>query len=500
MFLSSDDGVNAAQWLSSLETFTGAFYKRFTDVEVHGLLAYFMRRLNEGHILELGVLQSLLKMTGGYGFVDSGASSSLSSVQLEGRCGSLVLRKQTSDFGIVESVNVHASSRLRFSLQDDNCGVTFLILLSQLRAKIVYDESNKRPKQIKLIGNLYDNCQRTLNTLLPFLTDGSQDNIDGPNKNRTGAISEYAKALPTLGELHTKFGVATTDAWALCRPLVRAALFAEKDLSGDKDSKIPLHLQPFHPTSDNMKDSYHDLLPEASWNHITPILFHRFNSYAIYDLHCPEERYGNEITRIKRETDRLILLQKGGRDAIGIQASMASAVAAAGGTERAIRNATAFTREHKMELDRHTDTTEMLLIDMKRQKKHAEEVHKLLNSEKNDFFADLSGEKGSLDSASVFLTTCVYQRMLLSPEDAMYCSRFITLLHSMDTPGFYTLEFLDKTISAVVGALYSITEDEAGCLGIFLSEQWSIISDWRYNEKSYETKLSGKVRLLHVFI
>jgi THO complex subunit 2 len=454
-----------------------------------------MRRLNDGHILELGVLQSLLKMVGGYGFVDSGSSASLSKVQLEGRCGSLVLRKETSDFGIVELVNVQASRRLRFSLQDDNCGVTFLILLSQLRSKVVYDESNDRPKQIKLVGNLYDSCQRTLNTLLPFLTDGSQDVRDDPSEiNQPGAIAAYAKVLPAPGVLHTRFGVATADAWALCRPLIRAALFAEEDLSSDNDAKIPAHLQPFHPTSDIMQKKYHDMLPAASWNHITPLLFHRFYSYAIYDLSCPEERYRNEITRIKREIDRLLMLQKGGRDAIGIQASMASAVAAAGGTQRAIREATAFTKEHSMELDRFTHTTEMLSIGMKRQKKHSGHVQNLLKSEKGDFFAGLAGENGSVDSMSVFFTTCVYPRILLSPEDAMYCSRFIMLLHIMDTPGFFTLKFLDVMISAVVGALYSITEDEAGCLGIFLNEQWKIISEWRYDERSYKTNVVGKVR------
>lgn len=492
-----DDGVNAAQWLASLETFTGAFYKKFTDVELHGLLAYFTRRLNDGQILELGVLQSLLKMAGGYGFVDSGSSASLSDVQLEGRCGSLVLRKETSDFGIVESVNLAASRRLRSSLQDDNRGVTFLILLSQLRAKVVYVESKERPKQIKLIGNLYDSCQRTLNTLLPFLTDGSQDIKDyDREKESTGAIESYAKVLPTLGDLYTRFGVAAADAWTLCRPLIRAALFAEEDLSGNKDAKLPAYLQRFHPSSDTVQKKYKDMLPDASWDHITPLLFSSFYSYAIYDVCCPEDRYRSESARIRREIDRLTLLQKGGRDAMRVKASMVSAVVAAGGTDQAIRDAATFTKEHSMELDRFNRTIELLSIDAKRQKRHYEHVISLLESDKAKFFADVDGGDASVDASSVFFTTCVYPRILLSPEDALYCSHFIMLLHNMDTPGFFTLKFLDVVISAVVGALYSITEDEAGCLGIFLCEQWRTISDWRYDEKSYEYNVAGKVSLI----
>ena len=166
--LTLDDGVNTAQWFSSLETFTGAFYKRFTEVELHGLLAYFTKRLHGGHALELGVLQSLVKMAGGYGFVDSCSPAALSTMQLDGRCGSLTLKRETSDFGIVEKMNIKSSRRLRAALQSNACGVTFLILLSQLRRKILFDGSKGSPKQIKLIGNLYDNCHRTLNTLLAF--------------------------------------------------------------------------------------------------------------------------------------------------------------------------------------------------------------------------------------------------------------------------------------------------------------------------------------------
>ena len=183
--------------MSSLETFAGAFYKMFTGVEICGLLSYFTKRLHQGHNLELGVLRSLLKMAGGYGFADAETISALAEVQLHGRCGSLILRRETSDFGIVEKVNLNSSRQLRSSLQQDAYGVTFLILLSQLRRKIVFDESEKHPNKIKLVGNLYDACQRTQNLLLGFLTDGTED-----NKKSIGAIHQYAQSLPNFDDLH----------------------------------------------------------------------------------------------------------------------------------------------------------------------------------------------------------------------------------------------------------------------------------------------------------
>jgi len=484
--------VNPAQWLSSLETFTGAFYKRFTDVELRGLLTYFTRRLHGGHTLELGALQSLVKMAGGYGFVDSESTASLSAMQLEGRCGSLALRRETSDFGIVEKVNLRSSRRLRASLQGDACGIIFLILLAQLRGKVLFEESRNSPKQIKLIGNLYDKCHRTLNTLLAFMSDGSQDVKDASSSQDDGAIAVYAKAMPKVADLLNTFSIANADAWTLCRPLIRASMFAEEDKSGEDSSAIPVHLIPFHPTSPEMEKSYKAMLPEECWDHITQLLFSRFYSYAIYDLTCPEETYLNEIARVKREIDRLEILQKGGRGAIGMQASMASAVAAAGGTQRAIQEATAFTKYHALELERLKHTEDMLRSDMKRQKDHSGHVMKRLEAEKSDFLANLACK--APDTSRVFFTTCIYPRSLLSPEDAVYCARFIMLLHSMETPGFCTLQLIDVIVNAVVGALYSITENEAGCLGIFLNEIWSVVAEWRYDQNAYETQVAGKVR------
>ena len=64
----------------------------------------------------------------------------------------------------------------------------------------------------------------------------------------------------------------------------------------------------------------------------------------------------------------------------------------------------------------------------------------------------------------------------------------------METPGFCTLQLINVIVNAVVGALYSITENEAGCLGIFLNEIWSVVAEWRYDQNAYETQVAGKVR------
>jgi THO complex subunit 2 len=486
------DGVNPEQWLSSLETFAGAFYKKFTDVEIHGLLAYFTKRLNGGHTLELGVLRSLLKMAGGYGFADSESIASLSQVQLDGRCGGLMLKRETSDFGIVEKVNIHSSRRLRAALQHDSCGVTILILLSQLRTRVLFDSSKSTPKQIKLIGNLYDTCQRTLNTLLAFLVDGSEDLRSQKNG---GAIACYANSLPTLGQLYEDFGISSPNVWMLCRPLLRAAILMTEDVEQGKKSKseVPYFLKSFHPSSDEVQKKCRQMVHESCWNHMTPLVYQRFFTYNISDLYCPEERYKTEIVRLDKEVDLLTQLQRGGREADGMRASLAAKAVAAGGTQRDIRQALAFTKEHEIELQRLKDNSGKLSFHMKRQKNHCKSVCDKLQEEKSKFFTGLEGKDGKIMTPSVFFAHCLYPRSLQSAEDAMYCARFIEMLHEMDTPGFHTLQILDSAINAIAGALYSITEDEAGCLGIFFEKIWTVISEWRYDEKKYDSAVSKKV-------
>jgi THO complex subunit 2 len=80
-----------------------------------------------------------------------------------------------------------------------------------------------------------------------------------------------------------------------------------------------------------------------------------------------------------------------------------------------------------------------------------------------------------------------------SPEDAVYCARFVSFLHSIETPGFSTLHFLDELILVLAGALYGLTEAEAANVAILLTETWRVISTWRYDKDVFEKEVAGKV-------
>ena len=109
-----NDGLNATQWLASLEQFVGVFYRKNPQVELRGILSFILQRLKHGEVLELGVLKSILTHMGG---VKATADLNLSNEQLEGSAGGRILRRQTREFGVVREENKIAASKLRVVLQ-----------------------------------------------------------------------------------------------------------------------------------------------------------------------------------------------------------------------------------------------------------------------------------------------------------------------------------------------------------------------------------------------
>ena len=218
-------------------------------------------------------------------------------MQLEGRCGTRLLKRETSDFGVVTKVNVRASKRLREVLHEDGFGIVYLVLLSQARARVLFEEElwfsdgsggggggggTARKKEIKLIGNLNDCCRKTMYILQACVEDFNADVADGHTRKEGEfcLMQKYAQSFPTLGELHRDYGIDTATAWMLSRALVRQA---------DKNDTPP-YLKRFNSSSASMRATYPSMLPPTCWSHFTPLLFSTFYSLCIYDLYCPTER------------------------------------------------------------------------------------------------------------------------------------------------------------------------------------------------------------------
>eukprot|EP00536_Pseudo-nitzschia_multiseries_P015301 jgi/Psemu1/291937/fgenesh1_pg.854_\ len=450
-----EDGVNVSQWLQSLETFAGEFYKARPFVEFRGILSYLMERLKEGNIMELGMLRTLLKVAGGYSFADYSPAASLNETQLDGRSGSVALQRETMSFGIVENTNAVATSCVRSVLQTDGLGVSLLILIAQARDQIVFDTGKGAFKDVKLVGNLHDTCQVVMSILLEFLTNDDDANEATGKNNSTGVhdnITLYSKFLPSLQDLQNKYGLDMATVWLLCRPSVKSALKME---SAELEQSSLMRFE----LSEEVRKTYTASMPGSVWSVLTPKLFEFFYMNVLGDIFCPEKVFASESSRIIEEIERL----KGLKHPLS-------------------KNAPA-------EIERLKGVSKQLDVDLKEQKDNVESTLKKLNDEKDDLF---SSEFVTKEAAKVFLMYCIYPRAMLGPDDAMYASAIAFRLHKIWTPGFSIMHYIDELISIVSGALFGLTEAEAANISILILQTLKVVNKWRFEDGLYDKEVLGK--------
>ena len=78
-------GVNVGQWLSTLEYFTRAFYKNFTNFDLKCIQYYLLKRILNRHSTYLGVMHMMLETTVRCVFLFSESTMSLFGTHLEVR-------------------------------------------------------------------------------------------------------------------------------------------------------------------------------------------------------------------------------------------------------------------------------------------------------------------------------------------------------------------------------------------------------------------------------
>jgi THO complex subunit 2 len=81
----------------------------------------------------------------------------------------------------------------------------------------------------------------------------------------------------------------------------------------------------------------------------------------------------------------------------------------------------------------------------------------------------------------LFLQQCILPRVLFSGTDALYCAKFIELMHLSSVPYFNTLQCYFRAFSSIPAWLMSSTEEEANRIGRFLqvSQQYLLADNDR---------------------
>ena len=467
------DGINASNWLAALEQFVGALYAKHPTVELRGILRYVIERLTQQSVLELGVLNSLLTKAGGLQVIEG----AMSSAQLQGRAGGKILKRETTNFGIVDKVDRKAAGILRSILSEKDIGLPLLVLASQVRSHIIF---NTETESLKFIGNLYDTTTKTLLLLVEFMSTAPEEADASASCVRT-----YGSLFSSLLELVSKeergYGLDPDVAFSVVRPLVTSALLSqemrEKKMAaieegadvdeelvkvGEEEKKIAEWL----PSKDAMRSTYKVMLPGSAWEALSVQLYETFWSLKLYDIYVPKQKYEEEVDRLKKECVRL---QSSWKD-----------------------DSTKKTTSSQKKYTSMKNTMTELKKEMTTQQSHCRAIRRKVEATKDDFLGGLDASEVINNSSQAFLTHCVFPRSLLSTEDASFSAKFILMLHSMEAPHFPTLQFLDKLLKSMVGMLFCVTEGEAVGLGVLFRELWTQLRRWRYNEKIYAEEAMNK--------
>ena len=153
-------------------------------------------------------------------------------------------------------------------------------------------------------------------------------------------------------------------------------------------------------------------------------LYETFWSLSLYDIYVPKARYEKEVDRLKKEVDRTEAGWK--------------------------RDESLHTRESLI-VRRMKQTVQDLNAEEPKQSSHVRACRRRVEKLKAEYLSNLESGEVSANSAQAILTHCIYPRCMLTTDDALYCSKFMTMPVSSNSASSFA--FLSVSSSPSSAAL-----------------------------------------------
>jgi hypothetical protein len=103
-----------------------------------------------------------------------------------------------------------------------------------------------------------------------------------------------------------------------------------------------------------------------------------------------------------------------------------------------------------------------------------------------DDSSSFSSAVASSDDMAYFIQNLVFHRVMMSPIDSIYCTKFVKLLHDLRIPNFSLFEFYHKFFSFILPLLFSITECEASFLAYAIDDILTVINRWQSSQSLFQ--------------
>ncbi|KAL2316276.1 hypothetical protein POMI540_0224 [Schizosaccharomyces pombe] len=442
------DGTSIAHWLQGLASFCGRVFRRYSSLDCTSIVEYVIKQFKVNQMFDLVILKELLsQMTGLQPWTN------LSDNQIQGAAGGPVLRQLSLSL-IYENPDVVRKSSMRLfnTLQKNGLATQLLVLLSQKYSTCIYDVTDEN-SHLKLISSLQDECSDVLYLLMEFL-------------NMVCSPKSYYKLIPSFEQLIQDFHIQPQVAFYLSRyknldhSLTGSNTEDAMDIDYENTSSPNIASNPVWSIDNSVIT---ELLPKQIWDYFSPNFYLTFWKLSLYDVFVPLERYEFERSRAFdqiRQTDA----------------------------------ANTFYSRHRHDRQKIMQLSNSLQNELKEHINSLESVRKVLQGDcvkwfiPNGVFPNGTRlEHARFNCARYLWTLCIAPRLKMSPHDALYCAKFVKLLHSLGTPNFSTMSFLEILFNSQLPSfIFSMTQREADNFGRFLYEVLYDITSWYRDKNLYE--------------
>jgi THO complex subunit 2 len=244
---------------------------------------------------------------------------------------------------------------------------------------------------------------------------------------------------------------------------------------GDETAPVPQKVEkksPWNPVLEKIMEEVRPVLPEEVWTKISVNFYVTFWQLSIYDIFVPMEAYQAATTNLNnaiRDLDR----------------------------DHSDPTVSGIARKRERR-DNMVATHSRLSAELKLHIRDHNLIRKRLVAEKDHYFPDEHIDQREVTNA--IIQHCLLPRIMLGPNDASFCSRFIKELHKMGTPRFHTIGVYDTIFGKSLGSVIFIsTQREADNFGRFLKEILSDLHAWHADRAQYEREAHGTGKNMHGF-
>ncbi|CAG8435950.1 6902_t:CDS:2 [Diversispora eburnea] len=444
-----EDGVNPSDWMYRMAIFIGKVcskYERFDSENIAIILEYVLIKLREQYT-EIPSDTDLIIMAGGEHLRDT----------------------KLFNRNVIKSYR-KASMRLANALMSKGIVTEFAALLAQMTQSVPFDIEVSSTLDLKSVIGRADICRRTFIQYVDFLAV-------------TLDMEKFALIVPSIIELCKVYALKPEYAFSILRPFHNH--FLKKKSHKSRESKnIGKHSTPerTHETSKQnghsdlsrqvvtdanntsesepmiwryplyqLFDQVKEILPPYVWNGISPSFYTSFWQLSLYDLEFPRAEYNKAIQECQNH-----IMDDVSKD-----------------------------------VNKYTKILKYLEDEYVEHGQHMKAIEERLKIEKEHWFSGQFSNRQ--DIITQLWQYCLFPRLLISPDNAIFCAKFIERMHKIGTANFSTLTLYDRIFADQLQLItFTCSEAEARNYGLFLKTILQSLSSLHRDEKIYNEIGKGK--------